>query len=366
MPQPWSKTQEIASPDDRAQCRAMIRTGSRSFYTASLLLPQAYRDPAYALYAFCRFSDDVVDECENAAAPDACIEAVAHLRYRLDRVYAGQPMNSPVDRSFRDMVVQTGMPRELPEALLEGFEWDAEARRYETISEVRAYSARVAAAVGAMMTVLMGVRHPHVLARACDLGVAMQLSNIARDVGEDARNGRLYLPRQWMVDAGLDPDAWLANPVWSPALASVVARLLDEARRLYDRAAGGIAGLPLGCRAAIHAARLIYAGIGDEVAKANFDSVSQRAYVPGKRKLALLGQATRDAVLYRRIDPAPALPETHFLVEAAAVERNIWVDSRRPVAVGAEADEADERGSFGGRLVWAMQLCSQLEERRRA
>ncbi|MQX36864.1 phytoene/squalene synthase family protein [Roseospira navarrensis] len=356
MPQPWSKTRDFASPQDRTQCRAMIRTGSKSFYTASLLLPQAYRDPAYALYAFCRFSDDAVDECEQAAERDACAQAVASLRHRLDLVYAGTPLDSPVDRAFADMVNQTGLPRELPEALLEGFEWDAEARDYETISEVRAYSARVAAAVGAMMTVLMGVRQPHVLARACDLGVAMQLTNIARDVGEDARNGRLYLPRQWMRDAGLDPDAWLADPVWSPELARVVSRLLDEAKRLYDRAASGIAGLPLGCRAAIHAARLIYAGIGDEVARAGFESVSRRAHVSSRRKVALLGQATRDAVLYRRVNPAPALAETRFLVDAASIERNIWVEDRA---------DASEKESFGGRLIWAVALCNELPQRRR-
>jgi phytoene synthase len=330
----------------------MIRTGSRSFYAASLLLPPSYRDPAYALYAFCRLSDDTVDDCE-----DSCMEAVEHLRHRLDRVYAGDPVDSPVDRAFADMVRDHEMPRELPEALLEGFEWDANARRYETISDVRAYSARVASAVGAMMCVLMGARRPHVLARACDLGVAMQLSNIARDVGEDARNGRLYLPRQWMREAGLNPDAWLETPTYSPALACVVARVLGEAQRLYDRAATGVAGLPTGCRPAIHGARLIYAAIGKDVAASHFDSLSRRAYVPGRRKLQLLGQATWDAVRYQKVDPAPALPETSFLVEAAAIEPNIWVGARLPSIM---------KPSFGERLVWAVDLCMQAENRRRA
>ncbi len=329
----------------------MIRTGSRSFYTASLLLPTAYRDPAYALYAFCRLSDDAVDEC------DACLEAVAHLRRRLDLVYAGTPMDSPVDRAFADTVERFAMPRALPEALLEGFEWDARERRYETISDVRAYGARVAGAVGAMMSVLMEARQPEVLARACDLGVAMQLSNIARDVGEDARKGRLYLPRQWMEDAGLAPDAFLADPRPSPALARVVSRLLDEAQRLYDRAASGIAGLPAGCRPAIHAARLIYCAIGDEVARSGYDSVTRRAHVSARRKIALLGQATRDAVAYRMVDPAPAVPETHYLVEAAAIAPDIWQGQRQGNA---------ERESYGDRVAWAFQVCAQLEQRRRA
>ncbi|WP_299437532.1 phytoene/squalene synthase family protein [uncultured Rhodospira sp.] len=351
MPQPWSENRPFASEEDRTQCRAMIRTGSRSFYAASLLLPPSYRDPAYALYAFCRLSDDAVDECEAS-----CMEAVAHLRDRLDRVYQGDPVDSPVDRAFADMVRAYDMPRELPEALLEGFEWDVSARRYETISDVRAYSARVAATVGAMMSVLLGARRPQVLARACDLGVAMQLSNIARDVGEDARNGRLYLPRQWMREAGLDPDAWLQNPTYSPALACVVARVLGEAKRLYERAATGVAGLPSGCRPAIHGARLIYSAIGDDVAANGFDSVSRRAFVPARKKLALLGQATIDAVLYQTVHPAPALPETSFLVDAAALEPNIWVGARVPPPM---------KPSFGERLVWAVDLCMQVEERRR-
>jgi 15-cis-phytoene synthase len=103
------------------------------------------------------------------------------------------------------------LPRELPAALLEGFAWDAAGRYYETIDELHDYCARVAGSVGAMMALIMGVKNKQVLARACELGNAMQLTNIARDVGEDARNGRLYLPRSWMREAGIDPQAWLAR-----------------------------------------------------------------------------------------------------------------------------------------------------------
>jgi phytoene/squalene synthetase len=91
-----------------------------------------------------------------------------------------------------------------------------------------------------MMCWIMGVRSPAALARACELGVAMQLTNIARDVGEDARNGRLYLPRQWLLEAGVDADAWLTNPVCTPALQCVVERLLAETDRLYGQASSGM------------------------------------------------------------------------------------------------------------------------------
>ena len=134
------------------------------------------------------------------------------------------------------------------------------------MGDLYAYAARVAGTVGAMMAVLMGQRSADVVARACDLGVAMQLSNIARDVGEDARAGRIYLPLDWLWEAGIDPDAWLKEPVFTEALGSVVMRLLEAADVLYRRADDGIANLPADCRPGISAARHLYAGIGHQVA----------------------------------------------------------------------------------------------------
>ena len=173
---------------DMAACRALLKGGSRTFHAASKVLPRRVSDPAIALYAFCRLADDAVDLGDNRAA------AVERLKERLDRAYRGQPMDQAADRAFADVVARFSIPREVPEALLEGLAWDAEGRRYETLPELYAYAARVAGTVGAMMTLVMGQRTPEIVARACDLGVAMQLTNIARDVGEDARAGRLYLP----------------------------------------------------------------------------------------------------------------------------------------------------------------------------
>jgi len=305
-----------AAAADLEACRVAIRHGSKSFHAASLLLPDRVRDPALALYAFCRLADDAVDLVDQKAA------AVLRLRDRLERAYAGNPLDNPADRAFARMVADHDMPRALPEALLEGFAWDAMERRYASLSEVRAYSARVASAVGAMMTVLMGERDGHALARACDLGVAMQLTNIARDVGEDAREGRLYLPTDWMEQEGLCPDAFLAAPAHSRALARVVYRLLAEARRLYFRSEAGIGVLPVACRPAIFAARHIYAAIGSEIRRRDYDSISYRAHTSRARKILLTGRATLDTAL-SAVAPrssviyAPALPETAFLVDAA-------------------------------------------------
>lgn len=302
---------------DLAFCRDAIKHGSKSFYAASRLLPARVRDPALALYAFCRVADDDVD------LGTAKHRAVARLRQRLARAYAGKPANEPVERVFTQMIADVEMPRALPEALIDGLEWDAEERRYQTLSDVRAYSARVAAAVGAMMTVLMRVRDPDALARACDLGVAMQLTNIARDVGEDAEAGRLYIPLDWFAEAGIDPDGFLASPQPGPEIAAMTKRLLAEARRLYGRAETGIVALPRSCRPGIFAARYIYAGIGGRVRARGFDSVTGRARTSTTEKLSLIalsvGTAAIGTVLPRSpIFHAPPLPETAFLVEAAA------------------------------------------------
>ena len=276
---------------DLAHCEALLRRGSKSFYAASRLLPRRVRDATVALYAFCRIADDTVDE---SLAP---VDGVARLRARLARAYAAceahaaASLDNPVDRAFAATIAQFRIPREVPEALLDGMEWDAQGRRYANSEELYAYCARVAASVGIMMTLVMGAREPLTLARACDLGVAMQLTNVARDVGEDAARGRLYLPADWMRHAKLDPDAWLARPVFDDALGSVVARLLETADALYLRADSGIALLPRDCRVAIRAARLIYADIGRVIRRARYDSVTRRAYVPLRRKLWLLLRA---------------------------------------------------------------------------
>jgi phytoene synthase len=300
-----------------AACRAAIRTGSHSFHAAARLLPPRVRDPALALYAFCRVADDAVDEVADKTA------AVLRLSERLEAVYAGRPREAAADRAFARVVETFDIPRALPEALLEGFAWDAEGRRYATIGDVRAYAARVAAAVGAMMCLLMRVRARDALARACDLGVAMQLTNIARDVGEDARAGRLYLPLDWLDEAGIDPGRFLAAPAPSPALAGVIRRLLAEADRLYLRAEAGAAVLPMACRPGILAAARIYRGIGGAIARADYESVTVRARTTTAQKIGWLAQAGALAAL-SAVWPCPAwlharpLPETAHLVEAAA------------------------------------------------
>jgi phytoene synthase len=340
---PWFEWRH-ATLADRTVCRQMIRDGSKSFHAASKLLPADLRDPAYAVYAFCRIADDAVDDAEAHA------DATERLRVRLDGIYEGAPRDHPVDRTLADVVSLHKLPRPLFDALIEGLEWDQAGRVYDTIEDLHAYSARVASAVGAIMTCLMGRRAPATLARACDLGVAMQLTNIARDVGEDARRGRVYLPTQWLRDEGLSRDGLIADPVFTPALGRVVARLLADADELYAASRCGIAGLPLACRPSINAARRLYAAIGDEIAANGYDSVSRRAVVPLRRKLSIAAVAAVEAYIPAGRACEDGLDATRFLV--AAVREHGADDA----CAMAEAESGAE---------WIVLMLHALEERER-
>jgi phytoene synthase len=333
-------------PLDATARRALMRGGSKTFFAASLLLPSRVRDPATALYAYCRLADDAVDMGENPHA------AGRVLAQRLDAIYEGRPGPVEADRALAQVVHRYAIPRTLPDALLEGFLWDAQGRRYHTLSEVQAYGARVAGAVGAMMSLVMDTRGPQAVARACELGVAMQLTNIARDVGEDARNGRLYLPRDWLAEAGIDADAWMRAPVFTPAIGAVVQRLLRAADVLYQRAAAGIADLPLDCRPAIQAACRVYAEIGHQLEREGLDSVSRRAVVSKGRKIALLAASTGAALMHSPFGrkPLAPLPEIAYLVDA------VQQCEARPAT-------SAPRRSFDQRMEWATDLHARLIDR---
>jgi 15-cis-phytoene synthase len=330
----------MIAPADMDHCRAAIRAGSLSFHAASRLLPGHVRDPALALYAFCRLADDAVDEGTDKAG------AVLSLRDRLDMVYEGRPRNAAADRAFAAVVADFDMPRALPDALLEGLAWDATGRRYDSLSGVLAYSARVASAVGAMMCVLMRVRDADALARACDMGLAMQLTNIARDVGEDARAGRLYLPMDWMHEAGIAPEDFLRAPRPRPEICDLTARLLAEADHLYARARSGVGLLPFACRPGIYAAGRIYSAIGGAVARGGHDSITRRARTNRWQKMALLTASVLDAGMSGVLPRAAVLharpaPEVAFLVDAAARARRDTSRSEAVLSVLAQLEAQD-------------------------
>ncbi len=346
----------LSSPDSEskiaahgASCRETLRAGSRTFLAASYVLPRAVSDPACALYAFCRMADDEID------LGSASSHALIGLQERLDRIYARRPLPLAADHAFAEVVWRFAIPRAVPDALLEGFAWDAERRRYETLAELEAYAVRVAGTVGAMMAMLMGQRAPDMVARACSLGVAMQLTNIARDIGEDAAAGRLYLPLRWMREAGIDPEAFLSQPVFSTALASVVRRLLRVADLHYVASESAIARLPATCRPGIMAARMLYAEIGREVERAGCNSVDRRAVVAPRRKAVVVAKAMM--ALMSRANVATPLPEAGFLIDAVAAA---------PAKPPSRDDGRLAWWDLDRRLVWLIDLFERLERREKA
>ena len=332
--------------DDLQACRALLRSGSRSFHAAAKLLPTAVRDPAIALYAFCREADDAID---------AGTGSLQEIQQRLSLAYQRHPRAHPVDRAFARVVEAFDMPRILPEALLEGFAWDAEGRQYADLSDLRAYAVRVAGTVGAMMSVLMGVRERDCLAAAIELGVAMQLSNIARDVGEDARNGRLYLPEDWLLQEGVEPDAFLSDPKPSAPLARVVARLLEVADQHYRRATPGITRLPVKCRFGIGAARFLYSEIGCEIRRRGLDPVSGRAVVHSTRKAFALSKGLPSVLMALQPLSGACIAEGVYLVEAVA-------QAAPQVSL---ATSACRWWDLAERMRWTIGLFERLEQRER-
>ena len=335
---------QIMTPHtDMSECRRLLSHGSKSFYIASHFLPRALRESASGLYAFCRIADDLVDLGDDPR------QALVTLHQRLDQIYDGRPDNHPIDRVLSQIVIDHKLPRGLLDALLEGFEWDTEGRDYHKLAEVCDYGARVAGTVGVMMAVLMGVKDHATLARAADLGVAMQLTNICRDVGEDARAGRLYLPRDLMREAGMDPEAFLRNPVPSPQLTRVLKELLAEAERRYQLADEGIRQLPRSCRPGILAARRLYAEIGHTVVHNDYDSISQRAVVSRARKIQILIGLIRGPAAAPEYMHEPCAAENQFLIDAIPHTED-WQRPNQPRQFSAKAE-------------WMLELFMVMKER---
>ena len=335
---------QIMTPHtDMRECRRLLSHGSKSFYIASHFLPRALRESASGLYAFCRIADDLVDLGDDPR------RALVSLHRRLDLIYAGQPDNHPIDRVLSQIVIDHKLPRGLLDALLEGFEWDTKGREYQTLAEVCDYGARVAGTVGVMMAILMGVKDHATLARAADLGVAMQLTNICRDVGEDARAGRLYLPRELMLEAGIEPDSFLRNPTPSSQLTQVLQQILSEAQRRYQLADEGIRQLPRGCRPGILAARRLYAEIGQTVVRNGYDSISQRAVVSRARKAQILLGLMRGPTARPEHMLEPCAVENQFLLHAVPHTEE-W---RRP----------NQPRDFSANAAWMLELFMVMKER---
>lgn len=258
-------------------CEALTRSHSRTFYLASGLLPPAKRRAMRALYAFCRVTDDLVDGDLRASR--------AALETWRSQAFAGHiSAGSPVALAWADTRARYGIPRRFGEQLIDGVAQDLEQKRYESFEELATYCYRVASTVGLMAMHITGFSGEEAIPYAIRLGVALQLTNILRDVAEDWRAGRLYLPQQELGRFGLSEEDLAAGRVdrrWQAFLRFQI----DRNHRLYEEAMPGIAMLDREGRLAVTAAAELYRAILSDIDAHQGDVFRRRAFVSTAEKL---------------------------------------------------------------------------------
>ncbi|MEM6552844.1 MAG: phytoene/squalene synthase family protein [Planctomycetota bacterium] len=260
----------------------VLQRCGRTFYTASLVMPSGVRQDLAVLYALCRAIDDCADAADGAGKRSpACL---------LDQIASGlngEHTRSPIVNAFRSLAERHGIPIALAQQLIEGVRFDLDAVRIETVDELLRYSYRVASTVGLMMCRILDVE-PEGDSFAIDLGIAMQLTNIARDVAEDARADRVYLPAEWVDSKRVlalnnDTEAETAG------VCEAVERLLVMADRYYASAELGMHYLPIAVRAGIRSAAWNYHAIGSVIRRDPVRALHERARTSG------LGKSLRTA-----------------------------------------------------------------------
>jgi phytoene synthase len=313
----------LALVEERAPERdfqRILSENSKSFALACKLLPRARREAVAVLYAWCRRADDAID----FATGEVQRQALIRLRTELASVYAGEAQSEPTLAAFQRVVQTYGIPALYPVELLRGMEMDVLGAQYATLEELIVYCYRVAGTVGLMMCHVLGVSSARALPHAAHLGIAMQLTNICRDVQEDWQRGRLYLPSAWVPGLGAPNSASHAGlPVRAgPLLGRAVRELLACADRYYRSADRGLGFLPLSAALAVGTARSVYAAIGTQLARRGYDVCAGRAIVPTWLKVLLAMARVASAVFrlplatirpFRAAELGPPLEVDHVI-----------------------------------------------------
>jgi 15-cis-phytoene synthase len=297
--------------------RDSIRRGSTSFAAAARLFDPRIREDAYMLYAWCRYCDDEIDGQimgHGAVGLDPVLagQKLAELEDKTRRALAGEPTDDTVFAAFQRVAQRHGIPARHPLDLLQGFRMDVEGRTYRTLQDTLLYAYHVAGVVGVMMAQIMGVRDIATLRRASDLGLAFQLTNIARDVIEDAEVGRIYLPGDWLGAAVENPAA-VTDPANRAVVFAATGRLIEEAEPYYASARWGLKALGFRSAWAVAAAHGVYRQIGLRVRAAGPAGMDRRAATGALTKFARALQggviAARAATLdsWRHAPERPAL-----------------------------------------------------------
>ena len=279
--------------NDAGFCERIVFRHARTFALASRLLPPEKRRGAFAIYAFCRTADDVVDLAMPGESADRVAQRLGELRDALD---SREALAHPIMRELRWAIARFNIEPSLLRSLLAGVERDLMGSEYDTWSELQNYCQQVASSVGEMCTAVFGVAVPGGLPTALEharlLGIAMQLTNILRDVGEDRSRGRCYLPEEDLQRFGLTRSLVLTEqqmerrPEWRELMAFEIAR----ARATFDAALPGVRLLAADAQRCAWACAAGYAAILDAIEANGFDTLTRRAVV---------GASVRARVLWR-------------------------------------------------------------------
>ncbi|KWV91941.1 phytoene/squalene synthase family protein [Erythrobacter sp. YT30] len=287
--------------------RLAIKQGSQSFSAAARLFDKETRERAWLLYAWCRRCDDIADnqvmggELGDQSDLDS---RLALIRKLTGKAFEGKPTGDPAFDAFGIVAKEVGLTPQMAEDVIAGFALDAEDWRPRTEADMMRYCYHVAGAVGVMMAVVMGV-NPHdsdTLDRANDLGLAFQLSNIARDIVEDDAAGRCYLPMEWLVEQDIEPGQH-TKPHHREELAEMAARLVALVEKHEAAARVGAERLPFRSRWAVLSAARIYGAIGRKVRKRGIEAWNSRTYVPRAEKALYGARAFLSAVINREKHP---------------------------------------------------------------
>ncbi|MGH7840267.1 MAG: presqualene diphosphate synthase HpnD, partial [Candidatus Binataceae bacterium] len=270
---------------DYAHCAEVTRLSSSNFYYAFMLLPAERRRALYAVYAFCRFVDDIADN-GGAAAPALLLE---RWRDELQRVYAGAA-ERPVSRALAANVYRFNIPQRYFEEVIDGVEMDLTRQRYASFEELRLYCRRVASAVGLICIEIFGYRNPATRTYAERLGLAFQLTNILRDVREDAARGRIYIPREDLERFDVSEDEILQS-AYTPGFNQLMEFEAGRARAFYREAGAALAPEDRPAMIAAEGMRLIYSALLERIVRSGYRVFDRRLSVSTPRKLYLVGRA---------------------------------------------------------------------------
>lgn len=279
-------------------CRNMSSTHAKTFYFASRFLPTEKKNACFAIYAFCRYIDDLVDKnlirsMSTKEGYEKLLEAIEEWRRHLRALYNGEFIDHPIMIALKDTISRFGIPENLPNELIDGVNMDMSKTRYENFEDLKIYCYKVASVVGLMTTYVFGFQDEDTFNYAVDLGIAMQITNILRDVKEDARSGRIYIPSEEMKMFNYSEDDLLKFTVNSN-FRELMRYQVSRASEYYDNAELGIRLLDRDSRITVGLMSRNYRKILDIIKENGFDVFGRRAYVPLHRKIADLPAVMMD------------------------------------------------------------------------